>query len=76
MEASVFDRPPLILFLCSGIPVKLCRIAHSRRFVTPRGVNLFAHPPARTEQFRPAILSGFSDHGVRDEHFFSLFQVL
>ena len=30
---------------------------------------------ARSEQFRPAILAGLSDHDVRDEHVFSLFQV-
>jgi hypothetical protein len=32
--------------------------------------------PKASEQFRPAILSGLSDHEGRDEHFFSLFQVL
>jgi len=36
-----------------------------RRFSAPDG----------SEQFRPAILCGLSDHGFRDEHFFSLFQV-
>ena len=29
----------------------------------------------RSEQFRPAIAFALSDHGDRDEHFFSLFQV-
>jgi hypothetical protein len=29
----------------------------------------------RSEQLRPAILAGLSDHDVRDEHVFPLFQV-
>ena len=28
-----------------------------------------------SEQLRPAILAGLSDHDVRDEHVFPLFQV-
>jgi len=46
----------------------LCRIAH----IT---LKLSAYQ-TRSEQFRPAIDESLSDDQPRDEHFFSLFQVL
>jgi len=57
----------------------LCRIAHklariSAGFEKPGG-SLFL-TKRQSEQSRPSILSALSDHGVRDELFFSLFQVL
>ena len=54
----------------------LCRIAHIRRNLNQHR----ADPPIDvyegSEQFRSAIPLCLGDHNGRDEHFFSLFQVL
>ncbi len=60
----------------SARPGILCRIAHipsDSSISDCREVDLRR---LRTEQFRPAIAFCLSDHDYRDEHFFSLFQVL
>jgi hypothetical protein len=57
----------------------LCRIAHNpaENFAWPvdaRRTSLLTLDG--NEQFRPAIVWGVSDHGRRDEHFFSLYSGL
>jgi hypothetical protein len=57
----------------------LCRIAHNPPEISEGIAKLGGPKLARldgSEQFRPAIIWGLRDHGGRDEHFFSLFQVL
>ena len=57
-------------------PVILCRIAHIPCGFFRSAAVKFDLFRLRTEQFRPAIAFRLSDHDGRDEHFFSLFQIL
>jgi hypothetical protein len=57
-------------------PVILCRIAHIPCGFFDPAAEKFDVFRLRTEQFRPAIAFRLSDHDGRDEHFFSLFQIL
>ena len=51
-------------------PMILCKIAHiTQDFSGSVGQSA----QAKSEQFRPAIVKGLSDHHYRDEHLFSLF---
>ena len=57
-------------------PMILCRIAHISRILQSAIAEKLIFAVLRTEQFRSAIVFGVGDHDSRDEHFFSLFQVL
>jgi hypothetical protein len=56
----------------------LCRIDHFEKNSQParRRSTISLLRCAGSEQFRTAIVGCLRDHWVRDEHFFSLFQVL
>ena len=60
-------------------PARFCaRLLNLTGTITPAGDNR-AEPfltMSRSEQFRSAILFSLGDDETRDEHFFSLFQVL
>src|SRR5208283_5031496 len=61
---------------CTGLLTITGTSPDMTKIVWRNRASLRSASPERSEQFRSAIFLGLCDHDGRDEHFFSLFQVL